>query len=99
MNTDLIINEFYLYFIINVIFSLFFYFLKGCPGTKLWKNLEETSPPFPMKIDDDVKTYLWKGIVEVLDLKFYALEKPLPHIFANCEEENRKKFNWNIKVN
>ena len=52
-----------------------------------------------MKIDDGIKSYLWTGIVESLDVKFYSLEAPLPHIFGNdMAGLNRKKFNWNLKV-
>lgn len=61
----------------------------GCPITKLWQNLAQRKPPFPTKIDDGVKAYLWKGIVENLDVKFYALENPLPHLFNNNTEEDK----------
>ncbi|XP_020617741.1 general transcription factor 3C polypeptide 1-like isoform X2 [Orbicella faveolata] len=61
--------------------------LDGCPIQELWKHLEERRPPFPFKLDDRAKQFLWKAIARTLDIEFFALAEPFPHIFGTKQGE------------
>lgn len=69
-----------------LLFNKLFYYL-GCPIQELWKHLEERRPPFPFKLDDRAKQFLWKAIVRTLDIEFFALAEPFPHIFGTKQGE------------
>ncbi|EDO30330.1 predicted protein [Nematostella vectensis] len=61
--------------------------LDGCPIVHLWDLLKQRTPTFPLALDDLSKEFLWRGIVESLDVEFFVLEHPLPHIFGGKEED------------
>ena len=59
---------------------------------QLWKHLEERIPEFPLRLDDAAKRFLWKGIVNTLDIEFFVLPEPLPHIFnSKCDEPSKNE--------
>ncbi|KAL9959948.1 hypothetical protein ACROYT_G033327 [Oculina patagonica] len=65
--------------------------LDGCPIQELWKHLEERRPPFPLRLDDGTKQFLWKAIIGIPDVEFFALTEPLSHIFGTEHGEGAKK--------
>lgn len=63
----------------------------GCPIQHLWWHLEERKPPFPLKLDDTAKQFLWKAIVGIPEVEFFVLPEPYAHIFGTQYDDSSDK--------
>lgn len=67
------------------------FYCPGCPVHELWRHLEERRPPFPLKLDERAKQFLWKAIARTPDIEFFALTEPFQHIFGTKQGERTEK--------
>lgn len=63
----------------------------------MWTHLEERRPPFPLKLDDTAKQFLWNAIVRTPDIEFFALTEPFSHIFGTKHKEETKQESANCE--
>ena len=52
--------------------------ISGITLSALWLRLSDRKPPFPIKLDDNSKAFLWKHIAQAEDLSYYELPSPRP---------------------